>query len=99
MGNTVAMSITHTNTFYTVESYSWYEPIHGQGRWIASGSGGMYNTIPKAHIRVKEDLKRAMENKCDLSKIKFRIVKVVNTESTEEELTGSDFTALMLKTA
>ena len=87
-------------TFYTVESYWWCEPGHSQkGHWSATGSGGMYHTVPDAHKRVKEDLKRAMENKCDPSKIKFKIKKIVKVESTEEELTGSDFTALMLKTA
>ena len=94
------MNTTHILTYYTIESYGWYEPGHGQDSyWSLSGSGGMYNAISDAHKRVKEDLKRAIENKWDLSKIKFRIVKVVKTESTEEELTGSDFTALMLKTA
>lgn len=94
------MNITHTHTFYTVESYGWYEPGHGQdGYWSEGGSGGMYNAISDAHRRVRADLKRAMENKCDLSKIKFRIVKVVKTESTEEEFIGEDFTALMLKTS
>lgn len=89
-----------TRTYYTVESWNWYEPGHGQDPyWCEGGGGGLYNTIYWAQKRVKEDLKRAIENECDLSKIKFKIKKVVETKSTEEELTGEDFTALMLKTA
>ena len=66
---------------------------------VQVAGGGMYNTIPAAYERVKEDLNRAVENKCDLSKIKFVVKKIVTTESVEEELTGTDFTAFMLKTA
>lgn len=91
---------TYTRTYYTVESFSWYDPGYGQDSyWCAGGGGGMYNTIPAAYERVKKDLKRAIENKCDLSKIKFAVKKIVTTESVEEELTGSDFTVFMLKTA
>lgn len=91
----------YTRTYYIVESFSWYDPGYGQDSdwWCAGGGGGMYNTIPAAYERVKKDLKRAIENKCDLSKIKFVIKKIVTTESFEEELTGTDFTAFMLKTA
>ena len=92
--------ISVARTFYTVESYWWYESgYHQAPYWRMEGSGPGGNTIEDAHKRVKEDLKRFAENKADLSKIKFKIKKIVTVESVEEELTGSDFTALMLKTA
>lgn len=46
---------TYTRTYYTVESFSWYDPGHGQdSHWCAGGGGGMYNTIPAAYERVKK---------------------------------------------
>jgi hypothetical protein len=87
-------------TFYTVETYWWYYPGHHQDPyWLIAESGPGGNTIEDAHKRVKEDIKRFVKNKTDLSKIKIRIKKTVTIESVEEELIGSDFTALMLKTA
>lgn len=98
MGNSESMNPV-TRTYYTIESAGWYEPGGDRGGyWRAGGGGGMYITIPAAYERVKQDLKRAIENKCDPEKIKFTIKKIVTIESVEEELTGSDFTAFMLKT-
>lgn len=86
-------------TFYTVESYWWYESSYHQAPyWRFDGSGPGGNTIEDAHKRAKEDLKKFAENKTNLSKIMIRIKKTVTIETTEEELTGPDFTALMLKT-
>ena len=100
MGNFEYMTPATTRTYYTVESYGWHEPGQSQdGYWRGGGGGGMYVTIPAAYERVKADLKRAIENKCDLSKVKLTIKKIVTTESVEEELTGPDFTVFMLKTA
>ena len=94
------MNTAYTRTYYTVESYWWYDPGHHQDPyWRACGSGPGGNTIQEAHKRVKADLKRFAENNADLSKIRIKIQKIVSIESTEEELVGSDFTALMLKTA
>ena len=94
------MSEVYTRTFYTVENYWWYDPgYHQDPYWRLDGSGPGGNTLQDAHKRVKEDLKRFAENKADLSKIKIRIKKTISTDLVEEELIGSDFTALMLKTA
>jgi hypothetical protein len=89
-----------TRTYYTIESSMWIDPIHPsqRGYWSASGSGGYCHTISAAYIRLKEDLEIAIKNKCDLSKVKFTIKKIITIESDEEEYTGSDFTAFMLKT-
>lgn len=93
------MNTAYTRTFYTVESYWWYDPgYHQDPYWRVDGSGPAGNTIEEAHKRVKEDLKRFAENKADLSKIKIKIKKTITIESVEEELIGSDFTALILKT-
>lgn len=91
---------SYTHTYYNIESFDWYEPGNGQdGWWRQVSGGGGHLTISAAHIRLKEYLERAIGNKCDLSKVKFKIKKIVTIQSDEEEYADSDFTAFMLKTA
>ena len=95
MGDAVAIKESRTYCFYMVECYNCLNPKDPVWRLVGSGHGG--NTLKDAYKRVKEDLKRFAENKADLSKIKIKIKKTVTTESIEDELTGPDFTALILK--
>jgi hypothetical protein len=86
---------------YTVETYAW-ESLHisQEPFWRNCGTGPGGNTIDAAHKRVKEDIDRMKTNgHFDPSTIKIVIKKTVSTEQNVEVLTGSDFTAFMLKTA
>jgi len=91
---------------YSVDVFGWHEvsawnaeqtECVPMGYWkIASGSPGG-STIEEAHKRVKEDIEGMKFDKIDMSKVKIKIIKTVLTSTTEEELIGADFTALMLK--
>jgi hypothetical protein len=98
VGNTGAIKST-TRTQYSVETYWWYDPGYYQDSyWRLDGSGPGGNTYKLACTRVKEDIERMKKNgNFDPAKIKICIKKIVTVEAIEEELTGSDFTALMLK--
>lgn len=87
-------------TFYTVQSYWWYDPGYNQiCFWRETGSGPGGNSIEEAYTRVKKDIERYIENGVDLTKVKFRITKTVKIDTIEDELLNEDFTALILKTA
>lgn len=100
MGNTGTIKDLTTRIYYTVDTYWWYDPgYHQSPYWRPDCSGPGGNTKQEAYKQVKEILKRYSKNKVDLSKVKIKITKTIKTESTDEELVDSDFTALMLKTA
>ena len=81
--------------FYAVDSYG----LRGKD-WRLSGGGPGGETLDEAYNRIKEDIDRIRQlGGFDPTKIKFIIRKTVSVETVEEEITGSDFTALMLKTA
>lgn len=86
-----------TRTYYTVHSFSWVEPKLGQtGYWSASGSGPGGNTLEEAYARIKKDAGRIGAK--NINKVKFKIEKTIETTEPIEELSGTDLTALILRT-
>jgi hypothetical protein len=94
-------AVSYTRTHYVVEIYVWASSHPGQTPyWRSNGVGPGGSTIESAHKRVKEDIDRMKANHgFDPSKIKIVIKKIVSVEQNVEFITGSDFTAFMLKTA
>jgi hypothetical protein len=94
---------SYTRTFYEVVTYGWVTAQNEQtGYWGVAGSGPGGNTIEEAYKRVKQDIKRMNGTgytSFDPQTVKVKITKIEEIRTTVEEITGSDFTAFMLKTA
>jgi hypothetical protein len=94
---------SYSRTFYEVVTHRWVTAQNGQtGFWAVTGSGPGGNTIEEAYKRVKQDIKRMNGTghaSFDSQTVKIKITKIEEIKTTAEEITGSDFTAFMLKTA
>jgi hypothetical protein len=78
-------------TFFEIHTYARQE----SGYWKQTGKMPCGNFIEDAYVRLKKEIPQLGD--CDLTNVKYVIKKIVKTEATAEEYTGSDFTAFMLK--
>ena len=84
---------THVRTFYSVRTMT---RVKFQNRdWVESGSGPGGRTLEEAHERVRRDM--ALIGLKNLDKVKFTIVKTIETEEIVEEIPGTEAPFFMLK--
>lgn len=86
---------THVRTFYIVRTMTLVTTQNQNTYWSESGSGPGGRTLEEAHERVRKDMNRiGFKN---LSKVKFDIVKTIETEEFVEEIPGTEASFFMLK--
>lgn len=82
-------------TFYIVRTMTLVTTQNQNTYWAESGSGPGGRTLEEAHARVRKDMERIGHK--NLNKVKFDIVKTVETEEFVQEVMGHDAPFFMLK--
>jgi hypothetical protein len=82
-------------TFYSVRTMTRVKSPNQDPYWAESGSGPGGRTLEEAHNRVRKDMERIGHR--DLDKVKFNIVRTVETEEIVEEISGNHASFFMLK--
>lgn len=86
---------THVRTFYIVRTMTLVTTQNQNTYWSESGSGPGGRTLEEAQARVRKDMARiGIKN---LDKVKFDIVKSIETEEIVEEIPGTEAPFFMLK--
>ena len=86
---------THVRTFYIVRTMTLVTTQNQNTYWSESGQGPGGRTLEEAHQRVRKDMERiGLRN---LNKVKFNIVKSIETEEIVEEISGTEAPFFMLK--
>ena len=89
---------THNRTFYTVHTMTLVKFRNQDAYWSETGSGPGGRTIEEARERVRKDMVRIGSNLAgNLDKVKFKIVKTVETEEIVEEIPGKEASFYLLK--
>jgi hypothetical protein len=88
---------TFTNTFYRVDTFIYKEKL---GYWSSAGSGPGGKTLEEAYTRVREEMAYLdLNNKKQLKNIKYKIEKIVTTTEVVEEISATESSFFILKTA
>lgn len=86
---------THVRTFYIVRTMTLVTTQNQNTYWAETGSGPGGRTLEEAHRRVRKDMERiGIKN---LDRVKFDIVKSIETEEFVEEVMGNQASFFMLK--
>lgn len=86
---------THVRTFYIVRTMELTTTQNQNTYWAETGQGPGGRTLEEAHNRVRKDMERiGLKN---LNKVKFNIVKSIETEEFVEEVMGTEASFFMLK--
>lgn len=86
---------THVRTFYIVRTMELTTTQNQNTYWAETGQGPGGRTLEEAHRRVRKDMERiGIKN---LDRVKFDIVKSIETEEFVEEVMGNQASFFMLK--
>ncbi len=88
---------TRINTFYRIYTEIYKEKL---GYWAPTGSGPGGKTLEEAYARVREEMTFLdLHNKKLLKNVRYKIEKTITTTEIVEEISATEASFFILKTA